>query len=75
MEINCSILKEKEYLIQINNAIDAEISRYNMEFNKSDMRGNENISYNLFLEVILLRIRGENTIKKETVKERGKTNQ
>ena len=64
MEINCSILKEKEYLIQINNAIDAEISRYNMEFNKSDMRGNENISYNLFLEVILLRIRGENTIKK-----------
>ena len=38
----------------MNNAIDDEVSRY-MDFNKSDMRGNDNISYCLFLELLLLR--------------------
>ena len=68
-KLNCSILKDKEYLIQMNKAIDDETSRYNMATNDSVMRPNDNISYSLLLEVILLRLRGE-TIKYSTIKKK-----
>ena len=68
-KLNCSILKDKEYLIQMNKAIDDETSRYNMVTNDSVMRRNDNISYSLLLEVILLRLRGE-TIKYSTIKKK-----
>ena len=42
-----------------------------MEINKSSMRANENISYSLFLEVILFRLRGE-TFKYSTNKKRNR---
>ena len=62
----------------MNKAIDDETSRYNMVTNDSVMRRNDNISYSLLLEVILLRLRGEtikySTIKEKMVKERGGTN-
>ena len=54
---NCSIIKDKEYLKQMNRAIDGETSRNNMELNESDMRGNDNISYSLFLENIITLIK------------------
>ena len=53
----------------MNKAIDDETSGYNMVTNDSVMRRNDNISYSLLLEVILLRLRGE-TIKYSTIKKK-----
>ena len=53
----------------MNKAIDDKTSRYNMATNDSVMRPNDNISYSLLLEVILLRLRGE-TIKYSTIKKK-----
>ena len=61
----------------MNNVIDEETVRYKMEFKNCDMSRSGNIDYSLFLEVLLLRLRGE-TIKysankkKEAVK-KGRT--
>ena len=46
----------------MNNVIDEETVRYKMEFKNYDMSCSGNIDYSLFLEVLLLRLRGE-TIK------------
>ena len=71
---NCSLLKHKEYLIQMNNEINEESVRYKMEFKNCDMSSSGNIDYSLFLEVLLLRLRGEtikySSSKKEAVKKK-----
>ena len=69
MEIQLSLLKDKDYLIQMNNVIDEEMVRYKMEFKNCDMSCSGNIDYSLFLEVLLLRLRGE-TIKYSSNKKR-----
>ena len=75
---NCSLLKDKEYLIIINNIIDRKKLRYVLPVYNSDHITNLNatcinftISDSVFLEVLLLQIHGEtirytSAVKKKT---------
>ena len=72
-KLNCSLLKDKDYLIRINNAIDEEKSRYTTPSTNEEMNGDNTISHSLLLEIILLRLRGE-SIKFSTIKKREKSN-
>ena len=65
-KFNCSLLKDKEYLITINNLIDTEKMNYALpvyhpqyvtKIHDSDLE--LTISDNTFLEILLLQIRGE----------------
>ena len=68
-KLNCSLLENKEYLIMVNNLIDSEKLNYaarvynpNFVNRISDRDLHMSIPDDLFLEVLLLKIRGE-TIK------------
>ena len=61
-KFNYYLLKDKKYLIQMNNVIDEEMARYKMEFKDCDKSCSGNIDYSLILEVLSIRLRGE-TIK------------
>ena len=78
-KFNCSLLKDKEYLITINNTIDREKLRYavpiynpNNITRLSDMSINFTISDSEFLELLLLQIRGE-TIRYASVLKKKKS--
>ena len=69
MEINCSLLENKDYLSMVNNLMNSEKLNYavlvynpNLVNQISDRDLHMNIADGLFLEVLLLKIRGE-TIK------------
>ena len=80
-KFNCSLLKDKEYLILINNLIDQEklkyaVSVYNLEnvMQISDFNKKFTISESEFLELLLMQIRGETIrhstfLKKQAIKE------
>ena len=80
-KFNCSLLKDKEYLILINNLIDQEklkyaVPVYNPEnvMQISDFNINFTISDSEFLELLLMQIRGETIrystfLKKQAMKE------
>ena len=77
-KLNCSLLKDKEYLININNVIDREKLRYAVPIYNQDNITNLHdscieftISDSDFLEILLLQIRGEtvryaSALKKKT---------
>ena len=83
-KLNCSLLKDKEYLININNVIDREKLRYAVPIYNQDNITNLHdscieftISDSDFLEILLLQIRGEtvryaSALKKKDNSERGK---
>ena len=71
-KFNCSFLKDKEYLIHINDLIDREKLRYSLPvYNPVNLTAVPDLSINFtinesqFLEVLLFQIRGE-TIKYAT---------
>ena len=66
-KFNCSLLKDKDYMVKINNAIDEEQLKYSINDPKEKMQNV--ISHSLFLEVLLLRLRGE-TIKYSTTQKK-----
>ena len=61
-KFNCSLLKNKNYLIKINEAIEEEKTRYNFSNLTSNTCERQAISYRLFLETLLMRLRGESII-------------
>ena len=83
-KLNFSLLKDKEYLININNVIDREKLRYAVPIYNQDNITNLHdscieftISDSDFLEILLLQIRGEtvryaSALKKKDNSERGK---
>ena len=79
-KFNCSLLKDKEYLITVNNIIDREKLRYALPVYNPDNITNlqdSSIEFTIpdsdFLEVLLLQIRGEtiryaSSLKKKTIR-------
>ena len=79
-KFNTSLLKEQEYLTLINDAIQDEMLRYGvsvytLEFLKNNGPNNIHLSIddNLFLETLLIRLRGE-TIKFASLLKKTKMN-